>query len=133
MKKEFSKAWKSSTQPRKQRKYSRNAPLHIKHKLLGAALSKELRKKYNRRSIPVKKGDKVKIMVGKFSGQSGTVDRINVKKTTVYITGVELTKRDGSKVSLKIHPSNLMITELNTNDKRRIKGNEIKEEVKKGV
>ena len=49
MKKDFSKSWKSSRQPRKQRKYVFNAPLHIRHKLVSANLSKELRKKYGKR------------------------------------------------------------------------------------
>ena len=42
MKKIFSKHWKSSKQPRKQRKYRAKAPLHIKRKLLNVNLSKEL-------------------------------------------------------------------------------------------
>ena len=46
--------WKSSKQPRKQRKYIANAPLHIKIKLTGVNLAKELRKKYQKRSIPLR-------------------------------------------------------------------------------
>ena len=59
MKAKFSKKWKSSKQPRKQRKYRAEAPLHVKHKLVSANLSKELRKKYGRRSFPLRKGDTV--------------------------------------------------------------------------
>jgi large subunit ribosomal protein L24 len=60
MKKKWSKTWKSSKQPRKQRKYRHNAPLHIKHKFLSASLSKDLKKKYNIRNISLRKGDRVK-------------------------------------------------------------------------
>jgi len=42
MKQKFSTTWKASKQPRKQRKYSANAPLHIKRKMLSANLSKTL-------------------------------------------------------------------------------------------
>ena len=66
----WSKHWKSSKQPRKQRKYVYHAPLHIRHKLLSAHLPKELREKYNRRSFPVRKGDEIEIMKVKITGYS---------------------------------------------------------------
>jgi large subunit ribosomal protein L24 len=62
MKTDFSKSWKSSKQPRKQRKYLYNMDLHNVKKLMSAHLSKELMKKYGKRNIPIRKGDKVKIM-----------------------------------------------------------------------
>lgn len=119
MKKLFSTHWKSSKQPRKQRKYQYNAPLHIKHKFLGSHLSKELIKKYSKRSIPVRKGDTVKVLVGQYKGKSGKIEKVFVKKTRVWIEGVNRTKRDGSKSFYPIHPSNLVITELNLSDERR--------------
>jgi len=133
MKNKFSKHWKASSQPRKQRKYSANAPLHIKRKLLSANLSKELRKKYNRRNIPVRKGDTVKIMVGKFKKKSGKIISIDTKDSKIKIEGITIKKQDGSKANVKIHPSNLQITELNLNDKKRIeeKSNKKTKEEKK--
>jgi large subunit ribosomal protein L24 len=119
MKNKWSKSWKSSKQPRKQRKYAMNAPLHLMHRLLGAHLSKELRGKYGIRSVTLRSGDKVKIMRGKFSGSTGTVDSVDLKTLKVYVTGAESIKKDGSKILKPIHPSNLMITDLNLNDKRR--------------
>ena len=85
MKKLFSTHWKSSKQPRKQRKYQYNAPLHIKHKFLGSHLSKELIKKHGKRSIPVRKGDTVKVLVGQYKGKSGKIEKVFVKKTRVWI------------------------------------------------
>ncbi len=119
MEKQFSKAWKSSTQPRKQRKYQANAPLHLKRKMTQSHLSKELREKHGKRSIRVKKGDKVKIMTGGFKGKIGTIEKVDTKNSKVFITKVEYTKKDGSKTMYPIHSSNVMITELNLNDKRR--------------
>src|SRR3989338_176397 len=46
MKNKFSTKWKESKQPRKQRKYRANAPLHLRKKFVNVNLSKELRKKY---------------------------------------------------------------------------------------
>ena len=66
MKRKFSKSWKSSKQPRKQRKYSANAPLHLKRKLLSVNLSKELRKKYGKRSTSQNTNLKFPDCIGKF-------------------------------------------------------------------
>jgi large subunit ribosomal protein L24 len=126
MKTRFSTLWKSSKQPRKQRKYRYNAPLHIKNKFMSAHLSKDLRLKYKRRNITVRKGDTVKILRGQFKGKSGKVDRVNMKKTKVYVTGIEFTKKEGTKAFPPINPSNLMIIELNLDDKKRVKSLERK-------
>jgi len=119
MKKKFSVSWKSSKKTRKQRKYRSSAPLHLKGKFLNATLSKDLRKKYGKRSIRVRKGDKVKIMRGQFKKKEGIVERVDTKKEKVYITKMEIEKKDGSKVLKPIVPSNLMILELNLDDKKR--------------
>ena len=119
MKNLFSKSWKSSKQPRKQRKFRANAPLHLKRKFMGAHLSKELREKHGKRSIAVRKDDKVKVMRGQFKGLTGKIERIDVKRCRVYVRGIEITKKDGTKSFRPIHPSNLMITELNLGDKKR--------------
>jgi large subunit ribosomal protein L24 len=119
MKTKFSKNWKRSKQPRKQRKYRYNAPLHIKTKFMSAHLSKELRQKYNKRSFSIRKGDKVQVMRGQFKKKTGKIERIDVKKSRAYITGIELIKKDGTKTLYPINPSNLMVLELNLDDKKR--------------
>jgi large subunit ribosomal protein L24 len=109
----------SSTQPRKQRKYLHNAPLNIKRKFLSINLSKRTREKYGIRSIKPRTGDKVKIMRGTFKSKSGQIEKIDTKNTRVYVSKIELTKKDGSKSKSPIHPSNMQITELNLSDKLR--------------
>ena len=121
MKKKFSKHWKSSKQPKKQRKYRYNAPLHIKQKFVHVHLSKELIKKHKTRNLGLKKGDKVKVLRGQFKKHTGSVERIDLKKTRVYISGIEITKKEGTKTTYPIDPSNLIITELNLDDKKRQK------------
>jgi len=117
----WSKHWKSSKKPRKQRKYVYHAPLHVRHKLLSAHLSKELREKYKKRSFPVRKGDEVQIMIGKFKKKTGKISRVDLKKIKVYIDGITRKKVDGSEVQIPTHPSNLKIINLNLEDKKRIK------------
>ena len=121
MKKKFSTKWKSSKQVRKQRKYRHNAPLHVKQKFVHVHLSKDLKKKHGKRRLGLKKGDKVKIVRGQFRKHTGTVDKIDLKKTAVYVSGIEVTKKDGSKTTYPIDPSNLLLTELSLDDKNRQK------------
>ena len=121
MEQKFSSQWKASKQVRKKRKYLANAPLNIKRKMLSAHLADELMKKYKRRNFPVRKGDKVKIMRGQFKNQTGNINKVNIRKTNIYIDGAEVIKRDGTKSFYPIHPSNVMIQELNLEDKLRKK------------
>lgn len=128
MKKQFSTSWKASKQPRKQRKYLANAPLHLKKKLIGANLSKDLRKKHNKRNLPLKKGDVVKIMRGKFKGKTGKVTEVRMKYRKIIIEGIQTKKQDGSKANIPLRASNLQIIELNLEDKKRLKQTEKVEE-----
>ncbi len=110
-----------SKQPRKQRKALYEAPLHKRQKLMSATLSKELREKFHRRSLPVRKGDEVKIMRGEFKGRTGKVIKVDLKKLRVYIEGITRKKSTGEEVHVPIHPSNLMIIKADMNDKMRQK------------
>lgn len=121
MRKKFSIKWGRSKQPRKQRKYRFNAPLHTKQRFVSGHLSKELRKKYARRSLGLKKGDKVTVVRGQFKKHSGEIERVDLKKTKVFVSGIEITKKDGTKTTYPIDPSNLIITEVNLDDKMRQK------------
>ncbi len=120
MKKLFSSKWLSSIQPRKQRKFRANAPLHIKGSFLSAQLSKELQSKQKTRSARVRVGDKVKIVRGQFKGKTGAVDLVNVSKEKIYVDGAHIVKKEGGKVPYPIHASNVVITSL-SQDKRRFK------------
>jgi large subunit ribosomal protein L24 len=121
MKSTFSISWKSSKQPRKQRKYVFNAPHHIKKKLVSTNLSKELREKHNKRNVPIRKGDKVKILRGQFKGKTGEITKVDLRNLKVNIEKIELLKKDGNRVAYPIRPSNLMIIELKLDDKKRKK------------
>ncbi|OGE30875.1 50S ribosomal protein L24 [Candidatus Daviesbacteria bacterium RIFCSPHIGHO2_01_FULL_44_29] len=41
----------------------------------------------------LRKGDKVKIMVGKDNGRDGVVERVSIKEGKVFITGMNIAKR----------------------------------------
>ncbi|MDI6720863.1 MAG: 50S ribosomal protein L24 [Candidatus Aenigmarchaeota archaeon] len=130
MKTLYSPAWKSSAQTRKQRKYRYNAPLHARHRMLSAHLSKELRKEMGFRSLPLRKGDEVAVMKGEFKKSRGKVLRADLKELRVYIEGIKRKKVSGQEVDVPLDPSNLKITKLNLDDSRRKKAVERKKQAK---
>ncbi len=109
-----------SSQPRKQRKSRYQAPLHIRHKLMGAMLSPELREKHGIKSISVRSGDTVKVLRGDHKGKEGKVAAVNLKKMTITVDGVSVAKSDGTEVPRPVHPSSVMITKLETKDEKRL-------------
>jgi large subunit ribosomal protein L24 len=109
----------SSVQPRKQRYARYNAPLHVRRKMLAAHLSENLILRYNRRSIPVVKGDVVKVMRGAFRGHEDKIASVDLKILKVTVEGVTTTKADGKKKARPVDPSNLLIVKLNLTDKLR--------------
>jgi large subunit ribosomal protein L24 len=110
-----------SKKPRKQRKFLYKAPLHLRRKMISAHLSKELREQYKRRSLPLRKGDEVKVMRGEFKGTVGKVVEIDTKKYKVYVDTVKKKRSVGTEYLVPISPSNLMIVKLNLDDKYRLK------------
>lgn len=121
MKISFSINWLKSIQPRKQRKFRKNAPLHIKGSFLHVHLAKDLRDKYKKRSLRVRVGDKVSVLRGQFKGKSGAVEKVSLNKERIFVQGVNLAKKDGAKIPYPLHPSNLLITTLVLDDKKRLK------------
>jgi len=111
----------NSKQPKKQRKFLHNAPLHLRQKLMSAPLSRELREKYGVRNLPVREGDKVKIVRGDFRGKEGKVMEVDLARYRIHVEGVIQKKTDGTEVFYPIHPSNVVITELNLDDPERKK------------
>ena len=116
----WSRFWNSSKNPGKQRKFVYHAPLHVRHKLISVQLSKELKAKYGKRNIPVKKGDEVIITTGEFKKKTGKIRKVDLKKLKVYIDGITRKKVEGTDIQVPIDPSNLQIISLNLDDKKRV-------------
>lgn len=108
-------------QPRRQRRFLYQAPNHIRHKLMSAHLSEELKKQYPFRSLPVRTGDVVMVMRGDHKGHTGKVIRLDHKKYRIYIEGLVRKKADGSEVPIPVHPSKVQIIKLNLDDEWRKK------------
>ncbi|MCS7102975.1 MAG: 50S ribosomal protein L24 [Candidatus Korarchaeum sp.] len=109
----------TSSKPSKQRKYLYNAPLHHRVKIMSAPLSEELRSKYGIRSLPVRKGDRVKVVRGDYKGTEGEVIAVDRKRYRIAIKGVVRKRADGTEVPFPINPSKVVITKLHLKDNAR--------------
>nr|AJS12948.1 large subunit ribosomal protein L24 [uncultured archaeon] len=109
----------TSIKSRKQRYNLHNAPLHKKRKWISSHLAENLLLKYDRRSLPVVKGDTVKVMRGNYRGHEDKISKVNVRDQTVEIEGVTITTAKGTKLAKPIHASTLLIIKLNVTDKWR--------------
>ena len=105
--------------PTKQRKMLFKAPDHIRYKHFAAILSPELRASRGMRTLPVRSGDSVRIMRGDHKGFEGKITRVDRRKYRIYVEGLTREKVDGSAIFVPIHPSKVMITNLNLEDKWR--------------
>jgi len=104
--------------PRKQHLALYAAPLHRRHRFLSAPLSRELRGKYRTRSLPVRKGDRVRITRGDFKRLEGDVLEVDTKRRRVQIQGATTTKADGTQVPMSVVPSNVVLIKLASDKKR---------------
>jgi large subunit ribosomal protein L24 len=109
----------NTTNPKKQRKQLYNAPLHKRYKIFSAPFSPELKKSHGTDALPLRTGDTVKIMRGERKGFEGKISAIDKAKYRVSVEGVTREKVDGTAIPLRIHPSKVMITNLNLDDKWR--------------
>jgi len=119
---------KPLTKPTKQRKMLYHAPAHVRHRLLAAHLSEGLSASHEVKSLPVRSGDTVRVMRGDHRGVEGKVTRVDLAKYRLYLEGLTREKVDGTTVFLSVHPSKVIITRLNLDDKWRKKILETKKE-----
>ena len=106
-------------QPRKQHKMLFEAPSHVRSKLFSAPLSLALKEAHKVNSIPVRTGDTVRIMRGDKKGVEGKVTRVDRRKYRLFVEGITREKVDGTAIPVPIHPSKVMVTSLNLDDKWR--------------
>ena len=110
-----------SSHPRKTRNHQiYYATIQRASKQLSCSLSKELRKKYGKRSARIVEGDTANIVRGEFAGVDGKVTKISIPDRGVNIEGVKKEKLKGDKFDVYVHTTNIILTALDTGDKWRI-------------
>jgi len=107
------------TKPRTQRKKLFQAPAHLRQKQFSASLSPDLKERHGANAIPVRMGDTVRVMRGDRKGFEGKITRVDRKKYRIFVEGITREKVDGTTILIPIHPSKVMITNLNLDDKWR--------------
>lgn len=107
--------------PSKQRKRLYQASVTDRYRRFSAPLSTKLKESHGTNSVPVRKGDTVMVMRGDRKGSEGKVTQIDRKKYRIFIEGANREKVDGTTILVPFHPSKVMITRLNLDDKWRKK------------
>jgi large subunit ribosomal protein L24 len=105
--------------PGKQRNRLFNAPAHVRHKLMSAHLAPELIKSHGIKALPVRKGDTVRIMRGDHEGFEGKISTVDLKHYRIFLEGLTREKVDGTIIFVSVHPSKVLIKNLNLSDKWR--------------
>lgn len=113
-----------SRQPRRQRKAMYTADHQERRRRMSVPLSRELRARYGRRSLPVRKGDTVRVLSGSYStvGEERRVAQVNRRDYRLTLDNVTTKTADAKLKPLPIRPSHLVLTKLNLSDpwRRRV-------------
>ena len=108
----------TSTKAGKQRKARADAPLHRRKRMISAHLSSALLSEYNVRSLPVRKGDTVKIVRGAKDFKTGEakVASVDLKECKIIVENITIPKADGTQKPKPVDPSDVILTKLDLSD-----------------
>ncbi len=108
--------------PRRQRRALYDAHSAERRRRMGVLLSRELRTRYGRRQLPVRKGDTVRIRSGSFKGREERVAKVLRRKYAVTLDNVTGKTGEAKLKPLPIQLSHLVLTRLNLSDpwRRRV-------------
>ena len=108
-----------SSSRRKSRKAYFTAGSTQRRKLLSANLSKDLRAQYGCRSIPIRKGDTIKVVRGGNPDREGKVMSVYRRRWCIHVDKMVREKINGQQAQLPIHPSNCVVTALKLDKDRK--------------
>lgn len=91
-------------------------------------LSRELRKRFGRRAVPVRKGDTVRVLSGSFVGREERVAKVDRRDYALTLDNVTAKAADEKMKPLPIRPAHLVITRLNLSDPWRRRTLRVREE-----
>ncbi len=108
--------------PRRQRRALYRADHAVQRRQLTVPLSRELRRRFHRRSLPIHKGDTVRVVSGSFEGQEERVARVDRRSRSVTLENVTVKTGEEKMRPLPVRPSHLLLIKLNLADpwRRRI-------------
>jgi large subunit ribosomal protein L24 len=92
---------------------------HMRGRSIAAHVVDNVRQQYRLRSCRIVKGDTVRVMRGEYNGIEGKVESVDTTTGGLAIEGIQREKVRGGNVKVRIHCSNVMITNMNLDDKYR--------------
>jgi len=113
-----------SSQRRVNRRRHFNADSNKNRIIMSSKIDKNFRINYKSKTIPVRKGDEVKIMRGIQKGKMGKIVQSSRKGLFIYVSSATYKKMNGDEGYLPIHPSNVKIQKfiLTRERKRNLNG-----------
>ncbi|MGP8073272.1 MAG: 50S ribosomal protein L24 [Thermoplasmata archaeon] len=114
--------------PRRQRRAVYNADTFERRLRMTVPLSRELRSRFHRRSVPLRKGDTVRVMKGSFVGREERVAKIDRRGYTVTLDNVTLKSGEEKLKPLPVRTNHLLIVRLNLADAWRRESLKVREE-----
>jgi large subunit ribosomal protein L24 len=118
----------SPRSPRRQRRALYTASTFERRVRMAVPLSRELRRRFRRRSVPLRKGDTVRVMSGSFVGREERVAKIDRRGYSVTLDNVTLKTGEAKLKPLPIRTSHLVLTKLNLADAWRRRSLQVREE-----
>ena len=114
--------------PRRQRRALFTAPTSERRRRMTVPLSRELRRRFRRRNVPIRKGDTVRVLSGSFAGREERVARVSRRDLAVTLDNVTLKTAEEKLKPLALRTSHLVITRLNLADPWRRRALRLREE-----
>ncbi len=114
--------------PRRQRRALYTADTFERRRRMTVPLSRELRGRFRKRSLPVRKGDTVRVLSGSFVGREERVAKVDLRSYAVTLDNVTLKTAEDKLKPLPLRPSHLVITRLNLSDPWRRRTLKVREE-----
>jgi len=111
---------KISSKRRTNRKKFYEADSNKKRIFMSSKLEKNLKKVYDLKTIPLRKGDEAKITRGNHRGKVGNIVQISRKGIFLYISTVTFKKMKGDEAYSPIHPSNVEVLKLVLTSERKM-------------
>lgn len=102
--------------PRRQRKALYTADSFERRRRMTVPLSRDLRGRFHARSVPIRKGDTVRVLSGSFEGREERVAKVNRRTYSVVLDNVTLKTGEDKLKPLPIRTNHLVITRLNLSD-----------------
>jgi ribosomal protein uL24 len=108
--------------PRRQRKALYVADSFERRRRMTVPLSRDLRGRFHARSVPVRKGDTVRVLSGSFVGREERVAKVDRRSYSVILDNVTMKTGEDKLKPLPVRTSHLVITRLNLSDpwRRRV-------------